>query len=90
MKGVIRACDRNGHSRNFRLSQHIWTFIDARAPKHFREAGHNYSFSASVFSEFDVLVQAKEVLRVVLLLYGQEPVVVGTERSFDRVHPLVT
>jgi hypothetical protein len=50
--------------------------------KHFREAGHNYSFSASVFSEFDVLVQAKEVLRVVLLLDGHEPIVVGPERGY--------
>ena len=32
---------------------------------------------------FDVLVQAKEVLRVVLLLDGQEPVIVETERGFD-------
>jgi hypothetical protein len=39
---------------------------------------------------FDVLVQAKEVLRVVLLLDGHEPVVVGTERGFDRVFSLLT
>src|SRR6516164_4799425 len=32
----------------------------------------------------DVLVHAKEVLRVVLLLNGREPLVVGTERGFDR------
>src|SRR6266404_4362250 len=51
---------------------------------------HNCSFSASVFSGFDVLVQAKEVLRVVLLLDGYESVVVGTERGFDRVFSLLT
>src|SRR6516225_6711512 len=39
---------------------------------------------------FDVLVQAKEVLRVVLLLDSHEPVVVGTERGFDRVFSLLT
>jgi hypothetical protein len=39
---------------------------------------------------FDVLVHAKEVLRVVLLLNGREPVVVGTERGFDRVFSLLT
>ena len=33
----------------------------------------------------DVLVHAKEVLRVVLLLDAREPVVVGTEGGFDRV-----
>src|SRR6516225_759604 len=39
---------------------------------------------------FDVLVQAKEVLRVVLLLDRHEPVVVGTERGFDRAFSLLT
>jgi hypothetical protein len=39
---------------------------------------------------FDVLVQAKEVLRVVLLLDGHEPVVVEPERGFNRVFSLLT
>jgi hypothetical protein len=39
-------------------------------PDIFREAGHNCSFSGSDFSRFDVLVQAEEVLGVVLLLDG--------------------
>jgi hypothetical protein len=39
---------------------------------------------------FDVLVQAKEVLRVVLLFDGHEPVVVRTERGFDRIFSLLT
>ena len=38
---------------------------------------------------FDVLVQAKEVLGVVLLLDGHEAVVVGTVGSFDRVFSLL-
>jgi hypothetical protein len=46
--------------------------------------------TASWTIRFDVLVQAKEVPRVVLLLDGFEPVVVGTERSFDRVFSLLT
>ena len=55
-----------------------------------RSAGHNCSFLASVFSRFDVLVQAEEVLGVVLLLHGHEPVVVGTERGLDRIFSLLT
>ena len=48
-------------------------------------------FSNTVLDlRFDVLVHAKEVLRVVLLLDGREPVVVGTERGFDRVFSLLT
>ncbi|SRR5260221_3708819 len=43
---------------------------------------------SSLDLRFDVLVQAKEVLRVVLLLGGHESVV-GTERGFDRVFPLL-
>jgi hypothetical protein len=39
---------------------------------------------------FDVLVHAKEVLRVVLLLNGHKPLVVGTVGSFDRVFSLLT
>jgi hypothetical protein len=44
---------------------------------------------ASLDLRFDVLIQGKEVLRVVFLLDGHEPVVVGTERGFDRVFPLL-
>jgi hypothetical protein len=39
---------------------------------------------------FDVLVQAKEIRRVVLLLDGHEPFVVETVGSFDRVFSLFT
>jgi hypothetical protein len=48
-------------------------------------------FSNTVLDlRFDVLVHAKEVLRVVLLLDRREPVVVGTVGSFDRVFSLLT
>jgi hypothetical protein len=48
-------------------------------------------FSNTVLDlRFDVLVHAKEVLRVVLLLNGHEPLVVGTVGSFDRVFSLLT
>src|SRR5260221_319072 len=51
----------------------------------------NVGFSNTLSDlRFDVLVQAKEVLRVVLLLDSHEPVVVGTERGFDRVFSLLT
>jgi hypothetical protein len=39
---------------------------------------------------FDVLVQAKEVVRIVLLLDGHKPVVVEPERGFNRVFSLLT
>jgi hypothetical protein len=39
---------------------------------------------------FDILVQAKEIRRVVLLLDRHEPFVVGTVGSFDRVFSLFT
>jgi hypothetical protein len=39
---------------------------------------------------FDVLIQAEEIIRVVLLLDGSEPVKIGTKCRFDRVFLLVT
>ena len=39
---------------------------------------------------FEVLVQAKEVLGVVLLLDSHEPVVVESKRGFNRVFSLLT
>jgi hypothetical protein len=39
---------------------------------------------------FDVLIQAEEILRVVLLLDGSEPVKIGAECRLDGVLPLVT